>query len=512
MFPAFASLAAEAGAVGVVSFNGHQLQDTRALAWPEGDAAPCAPSDDDALLPPGNGPLVGFARDGAASPRPADQFFTTRQAGGERALGAAAPARASSSLAALPRGSRARRSLAAAAPAAGGASSAAARRVGRALRARGRRRRRGAAGAGRVARLCDVAPGLHDRQRRVLLLQPRAEPHVRADGRARARRARGARRARASCSSTRWYEKADDGGLLAWTPMREVFPDGLDGGAAMRGAPLVLHNRWVSPRSAYYTEGGPGGAHACAASDAARDAAARRRRAPDSRPAAASWGMVVYEQDFLTKQYESVAARQPAGRAATRTRTRGARRRARVRARGSSAWGRRRTRSRRAAALGHAHALHARPHARRGGRARVRRAQRAALWSVGSCRTRRLLVDRAEPGRAPCADGDRACGGAAKAPHPGAAGRGRARPRARGRAQHAARGAGHAVRRGRPPQRVAHRAGVRRRRRAARPTARSRSSTARSRRAERALAARAAAAAGGEAANVSASAGSRRLS
>ena len=82
----------------------------------------------------------------------------------------------------------------------------------------------------------------------------------------------------------------------------------------------MLHNRWVSPSSPYYNESDPAydpeayGSFAWAPFDPAAgdtvvlpiDAAFfTTLMAP-----AAAWGMVTYEQDFLTAQYETVAAKQ----------------------------------------------------------------------------------------------------------------------------------------------------------------------------------------------------------
>ena len=117
----------------------------------------------------------------------------------------------------------------------------------------------------------------------------------------------------------RYYKSLSDNGLSIWTPQAAVFPSGADA-AWTGGSPLVLHNRWVSPSSPYYNESDPAydpeayGRFAWAPFDPAAgdtvvlpiDAAFfTTLMAP-----AAAWGMVTYEQDFLTAQYETVAAKQ----------------------------------------------------------------------------------------------------------------------------------------------------------------------------------------------------------
>ena len=43
-----------------------------------------------------------------------------------------------------------------------------------------------------------------------------------------------------------WYEKAADEGLASWTPMPEVFPDGMSRGWT-RGAPQPSHRHGDGP-------------------------------------------------------------------------------------------------------------------------------------------------------------------------------------------------------------------------------------------------------------------------
>ena len=222
-----------------------------------------------------------------------------------------------------------------------------------------------------------------------------------------------------------WYEKADDGGLLAWAPMTEVFPDGL-AGAATRGRRLCTTGG--SRRSEYYT-----GAYTWAPFDAARDVSVLPLDERFFADLPARGGRLGHGRGRRTSSRNNMRESPRASSRPVRLRgppPRGARRRrARVRRERAVLHGPGGTRAKGARYCARSRTCaHARPHARRDGRARVRRVQRAALlerrlvpykdgfWSTAAGPTAR---------RAPTATARAA---ARRAPYPGAAGRASARP------------------------------------------------------------------------------------
>ncbi len=98
-----------------------------------------------------------------------------------------------------------------------------------------------------------------------------------------------------------WYYKGKDGGVDRWEARPEVFPDGVGGFHAKLGLPLVLHNRWWSPATAYASQ--------------YPFVVDEKSAVPTQRP---FWdyllaknkqeGALVYEQDWLVDQYHRAAA------------------------------------------------------------------------------------------------------------------------------------------------------------------------------------------------------------
>jgi hypothetical protein len=77
------------------------------------------------------------------------------------------------------------------------------------------------------------------------------------------------------------------GGLLDFTAARELFPNGLGSFQRQLGLPLIVHNRWVDPKSPYHADYKISGI-------AAVDPKWWNKIASDI----ASWGVATYEQDW----------------------------------------------------------------------------------------------------------------------------------------------------------------------------------------------------------------------
>jgi hypothetical protein len=93
-----------------------------------------------------------------------------------------------------------------------------------------------------------------------------------------------------------WYpkSKADDG-VIEWTPMKELFPGGLEPFQQKLGLPLTFHNRFFSKENVYRKTmefvDGSGGAHPAGREVFDLWAADVKR-----------WGGIMYEQDWLGTQ------------------------------------------------------------------------------------------------------------------------------------------------------------------------------------------------------------------
>ena len=103
-----------------------------------------------------------------------------------------------------------------------------------------------------------------------------------------------------------WYTKNDDQGCHLWEPRADVFPGGLDP-SSVGDVPLVLHNRFFTTESAYvqnytFVTGTPGkhGEATAVPMDPAFF--------PHIMGRAKKWGMITYEQDFLTRTFASIPA------------------------------------------------------------------------------------------------------------------------------------------------------------------------------------------------------------
>ena len=103
-----------------------------------------------------------------------------------------------------------------------------------------------------------------------------------------------------------WYTKNDDQGCHLWEPRADVFPGGLDP-SSVGDVPLVLHNRFFTTESAYvqnytFVTGTPGkhGEATAVPMDPAFF--------PQIMGRAKKWGMITYEQDFLTRTFASIPA------------------------------------------------------------------------------------------------------------------------------------------------------------------------------------------------------------
>jgi hypothetical protein len=100
-----------------------------------------------------------------------------------------------------------------------------------------------------------------------------------------------------------WYFKGANGGVTVWEPMPSIFPNGMEPVTAQLAAPVSLHNRWFAPDSPYLknftfiVE-----SYACLpAEQAVFDYIMGK---------AHSWGMVLYEQDWLVTTYMDMVATQ----------------------------------------------------------------------------------------------------------------------------------------------------------------------------------------------------------
>jgi len=106
-----------------------------------------------------------------------------------------------------------------------------------------------------------------------------------------------------------WYPKAeykkpgvDGGGAIIWEPMEKHFPEGLDSFRKRLGLPLIAHNRWYDKNSPYCDK------FECVYGEGPRMAALPIDSAfwqviMDN---AVSYGVEVYEQDWLDTQYRMV--------------------------------------------------------------------------------------------------------------------------------------------------------------------------------------------------------------
>ena len=97
-----------------------------------------------------------------------------------------------------------------------------------------------------------------------------------------------------------WYQKVGSGGCDLWEPRADAFPSGLDP-SGVEHWPLVLHNRYFSSESRYAAD-----------FDFVEENGVLCPIDPHFFPhimaRAKSWGMVTYEQDFLTHTLVSVTA------------------------------------------------------------------------------------------------------------------------------------------------------------------------------------------------------------
>ena len=404
-----------------------------------------------------------------------------RQAGGERAP--ARPRRRGLHVVAArpPARALARDALAAAAPAAGGAPSVTAARAVARGRARARPATRRGAAAGNDASPDFVTSHLgYTTDNGAYYYTARAEPHVRADIALVLDASTRAACPRASCSSTRVVRPMTAGCYRG----RRCARSSPTASTAARRRGAVVRTTEVSPREHHRGRARRRGV------GAVRRARGRRCRSTSASSTSRPRRLVghdVYEQDFLACSTRA-SPRAPAGAARRRMRAprgarcRGAGRgRARVLCMGQAAHA-----LKGALLRSVTHVRCTRDHTP-GGRARAYVALNALLlWSVGLVPYKDGFWSTSVEPAPPCPTAT-AAAAARRARYPARRAGVEPDPELGPRSARRSR-AGHAVRRGRPPQRGAHRAGVRRRRRAAQ--ARPATPRPRSRSAERARRAR----------------------
>lgn len=101
-----------------------------------------------------------------------------------------------------------------------------------------------------------------------------------------------------------WYKKVPQsglnpwGGMIAWEPLPEMFPEGLARFREKLGLPLILHNRWFAPENDYR------GAHEFVPDGGPEMALPAGGEIFDELLGnAKSWGAFTYEQDWLIPQF-----------------------------------------------------------------------------------------------------------------------------------------------------------------------------------------------------------------
>ncbi len=107
-----------------------------------------------------------------------------------------------------------------------------------------------------------------------------------------------------------WYPKAKTnnllsmatGGAIVWEPMKELFPQGLDDFQQELGLPLIAHNRWYDRSSPYCDR------YECVYGKGIKSAALPIEDAfwNEIMDNAVSYGVEVYEQDWLVSQLYSI--------------------------------------------------------------------------------------------------------------------------------------------------------------------------------------------------------------
>ncbi len=99
-----------------------------------------------------------------------------------------------------------------------------------------------------------------------------------------------------------WYHRAEVlGGLILWEPLDVYFPDGIDTFSEKLGLPIATHNKFFAKNNKYRERfefiDGSGGAHP-----------AGRGVFDEFADNLASWGGIMYEQDWLATQVDNVEA------------------------------------------------------------------------------------------------------------------------------------------------------------------------------------------------------------
>ncbi|CAG0900286.1 unnamed protein product [Darwinula stevensoni] len=104
-----------------------------------------------------------------------------------------------------------------------------------------------------------------------------------------------------------WYPKGADEGVVEWTALPDVFPNGLQNLYQAVGLPFLAHNRWFSPETTYATENG-GEYEFLIEPENGKALPLERRFWDDLLDEARVWGLVTYEQDWLDQTYTGLDA------------------------------------------------------------------------------------------------------------------------------------------------------------------------------------------------------------
>ena len=102
-----------------------------------------------------------------------------------------------------------------------------------------------------------------------------------------------------------WYFKGDADGVKNWTAMPELFPRGLEYVTNQTGWEIVGHNRYWSDNTDYAQQNGGDYEFAI---DAKSQYAVPLTQAfwDDLMESSKKWGLSVYEQDWLDREYDNV--------------------------------------------------------------------------------------------------------------------------------------------------------------------------------------------------------------
>ncbi|XP_046337463.2 uncharacterized protein LOC124119101 [Haliotis rufescens] len=100
-----------------------------------------------------------------------------------------------------------------------------------------------------------------------------------------------------------WYYKDSNGGIVQWTAMSDVFPSGMEWLYNKTNLPALAHSKFWSSNNTYAKQNGGNYNFII---DGQKALPTEERFWTDLMSSARQWGLLVYEQDFLDTQFDSV--------------------------------------------------------------------------------------------------------------------------------------------------------------------------------------------------------------